>query len=81
MPKELSIDAAEEAGFSGIVLHSSQFRARLDDILELVKHKEEDDGAILVVGGGKSAKECVLGSCMRSQKLSDQTGLIVCRPN
>ena len=55
------MDAARLANYPGIVIHSSQFRLRLDDILDLVGPKEYDEdeskGTVLVVGGGKSAME------------------------
>ena len=62
VPQELSVpDAARLASYPGIVIHSSQFRLRLDDILALVGPKEYDEdkskGTVLVVGGGKSAME------------------------
>ncbi|KJA15628.1 hypothetical protein HYPSUDRAFT_48150 [Hypholoma sublateritium FD-334 SS-4] len=61
VPQELSMDAARLANYPGIVIHSSQFRLRLDDILASVGPKEHDGdkskGTVLVVGGGKSAMD------------------------
>ena len=55
------MDAARLANYPGIVIHSSQFRLCLDDILAAVGAKEHDKdkskGTVLVVGGGKSAME------------------------
>jgi hypothetical protein len=61
IPEELSHSAAEKAQFRGRVLHSTQFRSQLDDILKIVKpvspDKGDDAGSIVIVGGGKSAQE------------------------
>ncbi|KAF8959168.1 hypothetical protein BDZ97DRAFT_1839258 [Flammula alnicola] len=61
IPHELSLESSEKAQYRGIVIHSSQFRSRLDDILARVKPKEFDGdkekGTVLVVGGGKSAMD------------------------
>ncbi|KDR77612.1 hypothetical protein GALMADRAFT_245759 [Galerina marginata CBS 339.88] len=61
IPHELSLEAAEKVRFRGIVIHSSQFCSRYDDILASVKPKKSDSdeqgGAVLVVGGGKSAMD------------------------
>ncbi|CAA7266092.1 unnamed protein product [Cyclocybe aegerita] len=61
IPANLSTEAAQNAQFKGLVIHSSQFRSRLDDIFELVKQKMSDDdktkGTVVVVGGGKSAMD------------------------
>ncbi|KAH9486090.1 FAD-dependent monooxygenase DEP4 [Psilocybe cubensis] len=57
IPDELSLERAKEVKFSGMILHSSEFRIRLESILEKVKPKEQTDDTILVVGGGKSAMD------------------------
>ncbi|PPQ89970.1 hypothetical protein CVT25_009610 [Psilocybe cyanescens] len=58
IPDELSLDGAKKAKFAGVVFHSSEFRIRLDEILEKVKPKEQSDkDTVLVVGGGKSAMD------------------------
>jgi hypothetical protein len=45
-------------GFSGLVVHSTQFKVRLDDIMRAVKPlSDTEPGTIVVVGGGKSAQE------------------------
>lgn len=61
IPANLSPDAAKKAGFGGIVIHSSQFAPCLDEILASVKPKATSNGdpldAVIVVGGGKSARD------------------------
>ena len=56
--------SAREAGYPGLVLHTSKFAEKLDEVLELVKPREKvqasgDDsgGRVVVIGGGKSAQE------------------------
>ncbi|KAF9476196.1 FAD/NAD(P)-binding domain-containing protein [Pholiota conissans] len=61
-PDELSPDTAGKYQFPGIVIHSSQFRSRLNDILSKVGSRNLNEtgtkeGTILVVGGGKSAMD------------------------
>ncbi|TFK38878.1 hypothetical protein BDQ12DRAFT_604602 [Crucibulum laeve] len=61
IPLALSPAAAERARFRGMTLHSSQLGTKLDEILSTVKpYSGTDDttaGAVLVVGGGKSAQD------------------------
>ncbi|OCH90140.1 FAD/NAD(P)-binding domain-containing protein [Obba rivulosa] len=58
IPHLLSPTAASDAGFIGPVLHSSQFRAQLEQILTAAQPKTEDNpGFVLVIGGGKSAQD------------------------
>lgn len=46
------------AGFRGPVVHSSEFRSRLDDVLKAVRPRsEENPGTVVVIGGGKSAQD------------------------
>lgn len=60
IPESLSLYAAEKARFRGLVLHSAEFGARLDDILAKVKAGTgAHTGSVVVVGGGKSAQEYV----------------------
>ncbi|KAF8875649.1 FAD/NAD-P-binding domain-containing protein [Infundibulicybe gibba] len=50
----------EQSRFNGLVLHSSEFRARLDEILASVQPRSDKAapcGSIVVVGGGKSAQD------------------------
>ncbi|PPQ99019.1 hypothetical protein CVT26_014396 [Gymnopilus dilepis] len=58
IPPSLNSTAAEQVGFKGIAIHSSQFRLKYEDILAAVQPKESGKpGTILVVGGGKSAMD------------------------
>ncbi|KAF9559738.1 FAD/NAD(P)-binding domain-containing protein [Agrocybe pediades] len=61
IPHEMSLQEAKKVGYTGMVLHSSEFRSRMGDILATVKPKRTDDdeesGKVLVVGGGKSAMD------------------------
>ncbi|PPQ99015.1 hypothetical protein CVT26_014392 [Gymnopilus dilepis] len=58
IPPELNSDAAKQAGFKGLVIHSSEFRSRYDDIVAAVQPKESGaGGTTVVVGGGKSAMD------------------------
>lgn len=63
IPANLNLEAAAKAQYRGIVVHSSQFRSRYDDILSAVKPKDsssdQETNTVLVVGGGKSAMEYV----------------------
>lgn len=55
-PPYLSQEAALKAGFQGLVVHSIDFGARLDDILAAAP--QGGTGAtVVVVGGGKSAQD------------------------
>jgi len=55
IPGNLSTEAAQKAGFDGLVIHSSEFAKHMDKILE--DHKSNPDYSVVVVGGGKSAQE------------------------
>ncbi|KAF8162699.1 hypothetical protein B0H34DRAFT_650867 [Crassisporium funariophilum] len=62
IPAELSREAAGKAGFSGLIIHSSQFASCLDEILDVVKptrsnEREVEGDIVLVVGCGKSAQD------------------------
>ncbi|CAL1698410.1 unnamed protein product [Somion occarium] len=54
VPNDLSAEVAKEAGFRGPVIHSSQFASRILSILNAV---DPSEGAVIVVGGGKSAQD------------------------
>lgn len=54
IPEQLSAEKAKAVGFTGPVLHSTQFAARLDEV-----HRIGQKDEVVVVGGGKSAQECV----------------------
>lgn len=49
------MEAAKQAGFDGLVIHSSELGNHLDRILK--DHKVDPDYSVVVVGGGKSAQE------------------------
>ncbi|KAF8802217.1 FAD/NAD(P)-binding domain-containing protein [Phlegmacium glaucopus] len=72
IPAELSQPAAEKAQFRGIVLHSSQFAAHLDKILDTVKpiRSPDDSETILVVGGGKSAQDMATKLTLEGRKVA-----------
>lgn len=58
------MSSALESGFKGPVIHSSEFAARMDDVLAAVpaigtSEKKADVLPVVVVGGGKSAQEYV----------------------
>ena len=58
VPPCLSQAAADKVNFRGLVVHSSNFASRLDEILATARCTPEDSNeTILVVGGGKSAQE------------------------
>ncbi|KAF9268375.1 FAD/NAD-P-binding domain-containing protein [Marasmius fiardii PR-910] len=53
IPDILSISRARQLGFEGLIFHSSKFGDELEDLLKAT----EDDGHIVIVGGGKSARD------------------------
>jgi dimethylaniline monooxygenase (N-oxide forming) len=58
IPSSLSQEAADKASFGGLVIHSTEFAPRLNEILDNVKFASEDENeTVLVIGGGKSAQE------------------------
>lgn len=60
VPKALSPATASGGAFDGIVVHSSEFRSRLEDFLAATTlDTQADRGRVVVVGGGKSAMEYV----------------------
>lgn len=68
IPEYLSPAAAEKCQYRGIVIHSSQFGARINDILKSVKpYSEGHEGSIVVIGGGKSAQELVPGLALHGR--------------
>ncbi|KAF9049654.1 FAD/NAD-P-binding domain-containing protein [Hymenopellis radicata] len=49
---------SQARGFRGPVVHSSDFRMRLDDVLSAVRPVTDDNpGSVVVIGGGKSAQD------------------------
>lgn len=59
IPMGLDMSAVKASGFSGPVLHSSQFTPQLEKILSAAP---EGTGSVVVIGGGKSAQECAMTS-------------------
>lgn len=58
IPPPFNTEAAERAKFKGPVVHSSDFRMRLDDVLSAVRPvTDENPGSVVVIGGGKSAQD------------------------
>ena len=60
IPTELSQEAANKAGYHGLIFHSSQFASQLENVLKEVVPQTEavaDSDSVLVIGGGKSARE------------------------
>ena len=55
VPETLSAMSGERAGFRGLVVHSSEFASRVDQILS--EAQVNPDYSVVVVGGGKSAQE------------------------
>ncbi|PPR00533.1 hypothetical protein CVT24_005507 [Panaeolus cyanescens] len=73
IPHTLSPEAAERAGYKGVVIHSCQFAAKLDTILEAVKPStgrgEDDEDVVLVVGCGKSAQDAAVKLTIEGRKV------------
>ncbi|KAF8648995.1 hypothetical protein AX16_006109 [Volvariella volvacea WC 439] len=63
VPRYLSPGMAQTIGFQGLVIHSSEFRAKLDEITDLVRPigsgrgPDGYAGTVVIVGGGKSAQD------------------------
>ena len=67
VPRQLSEASAKQAGYPGLVFHTSKFAEKLEEVLELVKPRGkvvagEDDTPnsrerVVVIGGGKSTQE------------------------
>ncbi|KAI9571710.1 FAD/NAD-P-binding domain-containing protein [Boletus coccyginus] len=55
VPETLSAKSAEQAGFRGPVVHSSEFASRVDHILS--EAQVNPDYSVVVVGGGKSSQD------------------------
>ncbi|KAF9444652.1 FAD/NAD(P)-binding domain-containing protein [Macrolepiota fuliginosa MF-IS2] len=71
IPECLSLHAAERAQYRGIVIHSSEFGARIDDILKYVEpNSEGHEGSIVVIGGGKSAQDICAKLTHEGRKVS-----------
>ncbi|KAH9922177.1 uncharacterized protein B0H18DRAFT_1121005 [Fomitopsis serialis] len=56
-PLRLSPKEARLNGFQGPVIHSSDYGARMQELLDAVKPASEGGGTIVVIGGGKSASD------------------------
>ncbi|KAF4580716.1 hypothetical protein EYR38_003002 [Pleurotus pulmonarius] len=74
MPDEISSATAKSSGFNGLVIHSSQFRSRMDDLLSIVKpvgaNSPDSAGRIVIVGGGKSAQDIAAYLTNEGRKVS-----------
>lgn len=58
VPEGLSAAAAKNAGFEGLVFHSSDVASRFDDALAAVNPRSSTSpGTVVVIGGGRSAQE------------------------
>ncbi|TFK62938.1 FAD/NAD(P)-binding domain-containing protein [Pluteus cervinus] len=63
MPSDISPSVAESAGFSGLVFHTSDFKEKIDPVLQVVGPKGSGGGAdgyagsVVIVGGGRSAQD------------------------
>ncbi|TFK37874.1 FAD/NAD-P-binding domain-containing protein [Crucibulum laeve] len=59
IPEYLSQEAANKSSFNGLILHSNQFGAYVDEILSRVKPAQPgiDTGSVVIVGGGRSAQD------------------------
>lgn len=60
IPPSLAPAAANTLGFKGMVFHSMDFGAKMDELLRQVppsRGDEPDTAPIVVIGGGKSAQE------------------------
>jgi len=59
-PKMLSPATASTGLFDGVVVHSAEFRSRLEDFMSATAPDSQGrPGDVVVVGGGKSAMESV----------------------
>ncbi|KAK0237298.1 FAD/NAD-P-binding domain-containing protein [Armillaria nabsnona] len=58
IPRAFNPESAKLAAFKGPIVHSSDFRMRLDDVLSAVRPvSDERPGSVVVIGGGKSAQD------------------------
>ena len=51
--------AAAAVGFRGMVFHSAEFGIRIADLLQAAPPAASEKPGIVIIGGGKSAQECV----------------------
>lgn len=65
-PLGLSPKEARLSGFQGPVIHSCDYGARHQEVLDAVKPASDGGGAVVVIGGGKSASECVANGIWRA---------------
>ncbi|KAH8112131.1 FAD/NAD-P-binding domain-containing protein [Phellopilus nigrolimitatus] len=79
-PPSLSPMSAEAAGFSGLVFHSSQFKAHMESLLMRV---QPNSGVIILIGGGKSAQDiaaCLVNQDRNVTMVFDKTDAFVAVP-
>jgi len=83
VPKKLS-PATSDGAFDGMVIHSSEFRVRLEDFLAATTPKSDaEPGDVVVVGGGKSAMDIAAYLTNSGRKVSlvfDQTDIFLASP-
>ncbi|KAF9499126.1 FAD/NAD(P)-binding domain-containing protein [Pleurotus eryngii] len=74
IPNEISPAAAKSSKFNGPVIHSSQFRSQMDDLLSIVKPIDANSpgsaGRIVIVGGGKSSQDIAAYLTNENRKVS-----------
>ncbi|KAI0724678.1 FAD/NAD-P-binding domain-containing protein [Fomitopsis betulina] len=56
-PLGLSPKEARLSGFQGPIIHSCDYGARSQEVMDAVKPASEGGGAVVVIGGGKSASD------------------------
>lgn len=71
IPANLTNAAAQEAGFSGPVFHSSQLRKNMSELLAAVKPTTDaNPGRAIVIGGGRSAQDVAAFLANSGRKVS-----------
>ena len=58
-PENLSMKAAAAVGFRGMVFHSAEFGSTIADLLQAAPPAASEKPGVVIIGGGKSAQECV----------------------
>ncbi|OSD04414.1 FAD/NAD-P-binding domain-containing protein [Trametes coccinea BRFM310] len=71
MPDALTPEAAYASGFKGLVMHTAEFAAKMDQLLSAVPL---DAPSVVVVGGGKSAQDMCAFLANQGRKVT-----MVCR--
>ncbi|KAF6749378.1 hypothetical protein DFP72DRAFT_1073202 [Ephemerocybe angulata] len=88
VPPYLSEAAASGAGYRGLVFHTSKFSTKLDEVLELVKPRENANGheneRVVVIGGGKSAQDVCAKLANEGRRVTivfDRTDVFLATPD